>query len=65
MAQHQQANLYLDRDSEDLKHLQNASNQSEKYVDQRELYKHRKDLNDYFVNQDYQQKRSRKIESHF
>jgi hypothetical protein len=65
MEQHQQINLYLDRDSAGLKHLQNALNWSKKYTDQSLLYQHHKDLNDYLVHQGHGQKYSQKIGRHF
>jgi hypothetical protein len=65
MEQHQQSNLYLDRDSAGLKHLQNALSWSKKYTDQSQVYQHHKDLNDYLVHQVLPQKSSQKIGRHF
>jgi hypothetical protein len=64
MEQHQQINLYLDRDNAGLKQLQNALNWSKKYIDRSQLYQHHKDLNDYLVHQGQQQKHTQKIGRH-
>jgi hypothetical protein len=53
MEQHEQINLYLDRDSAGLK-----------YLDGSQLYQRHKDLNDYLVRQGHQQKHSQKIGRH-
>lgn len=61
MEQHQQINLYLDRDSAGMKQLQNALTWSKKYIDQSKLYRHHKDLNDYLLHQSHQQKQRQRI----
>jgi hypothetical protein len=64
MEQHQQINLYLDRDAAGLKHLQIALNWNKKYIDQSQLYQHHKDLNDYLVHQVHQQKQRLRLGRH-
>jgi hypothetical protein len=64
MEQHQQINLYLDRDAAGLKHLQIALKWSKKYIDQSQLYQHHKDLNDYLVHQVHQQKQRLRLGRH-
>jgi hypothetical protein len=64
MEQHEQINLYLDRDSAGLKYLRNALQWSKKYLDGSQLYQRHKDLNDYLVRQGHQQKHSQKTGRH-
>jgi hypothetical protein len=51
MEQHQQINLYLDRDNAGIKHTLEALKWNENYVDQSHSYQHCKDLNEYLVHQ--------------
>lgn len=47
MENHQQINLYLDNDAAGIKYTQQALEWSEKFIDQSQLYKQYKDLNEY------------------
>jgi hypothetical protein len=61
MEQHQQINLYLDRDVAGIKHAQKALRWSKKYIDKSQFYQNHKDLNDYLIHQGHQQKYIQKL----
>jgi DNA primase len=50
MEQHEQINLYLDRDKAGQNCTRYALSLSRKYKDESQLYKNHKDLNDWIMN---------------
>lgn len=61
MEEYKKIHLYLDRDQAGMKHTQNALNWNIKYIDKSQLYNNHKDLNDYLLNRNLQQKPSQKL----
>jgi hypothetical protein len=61
MEQHQQINLFLDRDNVGFKHCQKALQWDKKYMDQSQLYQDHKDLNDYLVHQSHRLTQTRRL----
>ena len=66
MEQHEQINLFLDRDSAGIKFTQAALQWSKKYIDQSHTYKKYKDLNEYLIRQqESRQRQSQGLRRHF
>jgi len=64
MEENQKVQLYLDRDEAGKKHTQTALHWNQKYTDQSHLYKNHKDLNDFLVRKNQQQKQVLKMRQH-
>jgi hypothetical protein len=64
MEQHQQINLYLDRDGAGLKHTHQALKWNGKYADQSHSYQHCKDLNEYLVYHHQHLRQSQRLGRH-
>jgi hypothetical protein len=64
MEQHHHIRLHLDRDNAGFKHMHQALQWSEKYIDQSHLYKFCKDLNEYLVQQPQHLKQSHRLGRH-
>jgi hypothetical protein len=64
MEQHQQIQLYLDRDVAGLKHTHEALKWNEKFVDQSHSYQHCKDLNEYLFHQHEYFRQSQRLGRH-
>jgi DNA primase len=66
METHQQIHLFLDRDSAGRKFTQEALQWSKRFVDQSNVYKKYKDLNEFFIKQQEQRhKQSHRMGRHF
>lgn len=65
MKEHNKVNLYLDRDNAGRKHTQIALKWEIKYIDKSNLYKNYKDLNEYLINKNIQQKSKLNLGRHF
>jgi len=66
MENHQQVHLFLDRDNAGIKSTQQALRSSDKYIDQSDIYRKYKDLNEYLIKEHEQsQKQSPRLGRHF
>lgn len=66
METHQQVHLFLDRDPTGSKFTQKAIEWDKaRYIDRSHIYQNRKDLNDWLIKRDHEQKQSLRIGRHF